>query len=122
MDADLRRIVIVDAHRRRSGAVARRVHSLGTGETFQFEPAPDGFRDITSGMLVRIDGNRILLPDGRGPINLSLVGDVGFDGVVLDDKEPFSGRAGGGNSVTLYDRHGKDYFQFAVVTDDGPVQ
>jgi hypothetical protein len=24
--------------------------------------------------------------------------------------------------VTLYDRDGKDYFQFAVVTDDGSVQ
>ena len=122
MDADLRRIVIVDVHHRRSGVIARRVHSLGTGETFQIEPAPDGFRDVTSGMLIRVDGNRILLPDGRGPIRLSLVGDVGFDGVVLDNKEPFSGRAGGGTSVTLYDRDGKDYFQFAVVTDDGPVQ
>ena len=122
MDADLRRIVIVDVHRRRSGAIARRVHSLGTGETFQIEPAPDGFRDVTSGMVVRVDGNRILLPDGRGAISIGLNGDVGFDGVVVDSKEPFSGRAGGGTSVTLYDRDGKDYFQFAVVTDDGPVQ
>jgi hypothetical protein len=94
-----------------------RVHSLGTGETFEIRPAAGGFIDVASGMTVRIDGARIVLPDGRGPIELTLVGDVGFDGVERGSGEPFSGRAGGGASVTLYDRNRNDYFQYAIGTD-----
>ena len=116
MQPDLRRIVAVEAHRRRSGRCPVRVHSLGTGETFEIRPAVDGFTDVTSGMTVRIDGARMVLPDGRGPIELTLTGDVGFDGVERGSGEPFSGRAGGGTSVTLYDRDRNDFFQFAVDT------
>ncbi|HVZ50874.1 MAG TPA: hypothetical protein VG986_02835 [Pseudolabrys sp.] len=116
MEPDLRRIVVVEAHRRRSGRCPLRVHSLGTGETFEIRPAADGFTDVASGMTVRSDGARIVLPDGRGPIDLSLVGDVGFEGVERGSAEPFSGRAGGGASVTLYDRSRADFFQYAVGT------
>ena len=117
MQPDLRRIVAVEAHRRRSGRCPVRVHSLGTGETFEIRPGTDGFTDLASGMTVRIDGARIVLPDGRGPIELTLVGDVGFDGIERGNGEPFSGRAGGGASVTLYDRDRNDFFQYAIGTD-----
>lgn len=117
MQPDLRRIVIVEAHRRRSGRCPRRVHSLGTGETFEIELAADGFLDVASGTTVRVNGTRILLPDGRGPIDLTLVGDVDFDGYEHGGREPFSGRAGGGASVTLYDRDQNDYFQYAVAAE-----
>jgi hypothetical protein len=117
MQADLRRIVAVEAHRRRSGRYPVRVHSLGTGETFDIAPAAGGFVDVASGMTVRIDGTDILLPDGRGPIELTLTGDVAFDGIERGSNERFSGRAGGGASVTLYDRDGNDYFQYAVGTE-----
>jgi hypothetical protein len=33
--------------------------------------------------------------------------------------EFFSGRAGGGASVTVYDGQRIDYFQYAVVVEDG---
>jgi hypothetical protein len=117
MQSDLRRIVAVEAHRRRSGRCPVCVHSLGTGETFEIEPAPGGFLDVASGVMVSIDGSRITLPDGRGPIDLTLVGDVFFDGYDHAQREPFSGRAGGGASVTLYERGRDDYFQYAVVTE-----
>jgi hypothetical protein len=117
MQSDLRRIVVVEAHRRRSGRCPVRLHSLGTGETFAIEPAADGFLDVASGMTVSINGSQITLPDGRGPIDLTLTGDVGFDGFDHESREPFSGRAGGGASVTLYDRHRNDYFQYAVAVE-----
>jgi hypothetical protein len=117
MSPDLRRIVIVEAHRRRSGRCPLRVHSLGTGETFDITPAADGFYDVASGTTVRIDGAKILLADGRGPIDMTLVGDVGFDGFEHVGREPFSGRAGGGASVTLYDRYRNDYFQYAIASE-----
>jgi hypothetical protein len=121
MQSDLRRIVAVEAHRRRSGRCPVRVHSLGTGETFAIEPAPHGFLDVASGITVKINGSQIMLPEGRGPIDLTLIGDVGFDGYDHESREPFSGRAGGGTSVTLYDRHRNDYFQYAVAAEDDPV-
>lgn len=121
MSPDLRRIVIVEAHRRRSGRCPSRVHSLGTGETFDIEPAANGFYDVASGSTVRINGTQILLTDGRGPIDLMLVGDVGFDGFEHAEREPFSGRAGGGASVTLYDRHRNDYFQYAIAAENEHV-
>lgn len=121
MTPELRRIVAVEAHRRRSGRCPVRVHSLGTGETFEIRPTAVGFLDVASGLNVHVDGTRIVLPDGRGPIELTLIGDVGFDGVELTSNEPFSGRAGGGASVTLYDRNRDDYFQYAVADEDARI-
>jgi hypothetical protein len=117
MQPDLRRIVAVEAHRRRSGRYPLRVHSLGTGETFEIKPGANGFLDVASGLDVRVMGARILLPDGRGPIELTLVGDVGVDGIEHASNEPFFGRAGGGASVTLYDRNRSAYFQYAVSSE-----
>lgn len=121
MSPELRRIVIVEAHRRRSGRCPLRVHSLGTGESFDIKPVADGFYDVASGTTVRIDGAQILFADGRGPIDLMLTGDVGFDGFEHGGREPFSGRAGGGASVTLYDRHRNDYFQYAIAPESENV-
>ena len=115
MSPDVRRIVAVEAHRRRSGRCPVRVHSLGTGETFEITPTADGFVDVTTGLSVRSSGNDIVVPTGA--IELKLVGDVFFEGVERASGEPFSGRAGGGSSVTLYDRDRNDYFQYAVVAD-----
>jgi hypothetical protein len=115
MQPEIRRIVAVEAHRRRTGRCPMCVHSLGTGETFAIEPAGDGFVDVASGLRVRVDGNRITVPSLRATIDLALVGDIGFDGYDHSSSERFSGRAGGGASVTVYSRGQDDFFQYAVV-------
>jgi hypothetical protein len=116
MQPEIRRIVAVEAHRRRTGRCPVCVHSLGTGETFVIEPAADGFVDVASGLTVRVAGDRIVVPSLHATIDLSLVDDVGFGGYDYSSDEPFSGRAGGGASVTLYSRGQHDFFQYAVVT------
>lgn len=113
MTPDQRRIVAVEAHRRRSGRCPVRLHSLGTGETFEINPLSDGFVDVASGVTVRSNGTQIALPTGA--IELWLVGDIFFEGVV--DGAHFTGRAGGGASVTLYDENSDDYFQYTVVAE-----
>ena len=117
MQPDVRRIVAVEAHRRRSGRCPVRVHSLGTGETFDIKPADDGFLDVTSGLNVRVADGQITVPSLRATIDLSLEGDVGFSGYDHMDDEPFTGRAGGGVSVTLYDRTQHDYFQYVIAAE-----
>jgi hypothetical protein len=92
------------------------VHSLGTGETFDIRPTTDGFVDVESGIAVKVADGQILLPELRETIDLQFTGDVAFDGFDHRSNEPFSGRAGGGASVTLYDSRRADYFQYAVVT------
>jgi len=115
MQPEIRRIVAVEAHRRRTGRYPVQVHSLGTGETFAIEPAADGFVDVASGLAVRVVGDQITVPSLSATIDLALVDDVGFDGYDHLSAEPFSGRAGGGASVTLYGRGQKNFFQYAVV-------
>ena len=117
MRPDLRRIVAVEAHRRRTGRIPSRVHSLGTGETFDIEPETDGFLDVETGLAVRSRGDAIVLSDGSVPVELRLVGDILFEGIEQPGGEPFFGRAGGGSSVTIYDRAQNDYFQFALGTE-----
>lgn len=97
------------------------LHSLGTGETFEIKRAPDGFVDVTSGLSVQISGNRITVPALPAIIDFALSGDVGFDGYDHDSAEHFSGRAGGGASVTLYDGEERNYFQYAVVAEGDPA-
>jgi hypothetical protein len=111
---EIRRIVAVEAHRRRTGRCPIRVHSLGTGETFEIKPADDGFLDVTTGLNVRVSEGQILVPSLRATIDLALIGDIGFDGYDYTNDEPFSGRVGGGASVTLYDRGQLNFFQYAV--------
>jgi len=115
MNPDTRRIVAVEAHRRRSGRCPVRVHSLGTGESFEIRPLPDGFLDVETGLTVRSGGDQIATP--QGAVELALVGDVFFEGVARASGERFTGRAGGGSSVTLYEQGRDDYFQYAVVAD-----
>lgn len=112
MRAELRRIVAVEAQRRRSGRVPRVVHALGTGETFRFAPREDGFLDVESGIEVRAEDGRILLPDGA--IAFALDGDVGFAGYDPATRERFTGRGAAGASVTVYDQRG-DFFQYAML-------
>ena len=121
MQPEVRRIVAVEAHRRRSGRCPKRIYSLGTGETFDIAPEGDGFTDLTTGLRASIENGMIRLSDGLGPVDLRLTGDVGFDGFDHGGNEPFSGRAGGGASVTLYERGQADYFQYAVVADGDPA-
>lgn len=119
MDADLRRIVAVEVHRRRTGRCPVLVHALGTGETFRIAPRPDGFADLATGLLVRQTADGIAL-DGGGAITLRLTGDIGFEGQDLASGERFSGHAGGGASVTLYDARRTGFFQYAVSDQDQP--
>jgi hypothetical protein len=102
---EFRRIVAVEAH------------PLGTGETFEIRPAANGFFDVTSGLDVRVAEDQITVPSLNVAIDFKLSGDVGFDGYDHASGEPFSGRAGGGASVTLYDRGQNNYFQYAVAAD-----
>ena len=115
MQPETRRIVAVEAHRRRCGYCPKRIYSLGTGEAFDIAPNERGFEDLASGICVAIENGTIRFPDGRGPIELRLIGDVAFEGFDHAAHEAFSGRAGGGSSVTMYIR--SEYFQYAVFTD-----
>lgn len=117
MRPDLRRIVAVEAHRRRSGSLPRVIHALGTGESFRVSPAPDGFRDEASGIAVRGEPGRIVLEDGAA-VAFTLEGDIGFSGYDPEARERFTGRAGGGASVTIYDARG-DWFQYAMLEWEG---
>lgn len=121
MQPEIRRIVAVEAHRRRTGRCPVCVHSLGTGESFTIEPADDGFYDVASGLQVRVDGDKIVVPSLQAIVDLALVGDVGFGGYDHSSAEPFTGRAGGGASVTLYGRGQQDFFQYAVVAPGDQV-
>jgi hypothetical protein len=116
MQSDIRRIVAAEAHRRRSGSCPRRIYSLGTGEAFDIAPEEHGFKDLATGTGVATQDGTIRFPDGRAPIELRLVGDVAFDGFDHAAHEAFSGRAGGGSSVTIF--VGAEYFQYAVFADD----
>jgi hypothetical protein len=115
MQPELRRIVAVEAHRRRTGRCPVCLHSLGTGESFAIEATADGFVDVASGLKVCVDGDRIAVPSLHATIDFALIDDVGFAGYDHSSEEPFTGRAGGGVSVTLYSRDQRDFFQYAVV-------
>lgn len=117
MSPEIRRIVAVAAHRRRAGECPVLIYSLGTGESFQIKPLPDGFVDLETGLNVRVNEGQIVLPDTRQTVDLNLTGDVAFDGYDHTSREHFSGRAGGGASVTIYDAHRADYFQYAVFAE-----
>jgi hypothetical protein len=117
--ADIRRIIAVDAHRRRKGVCPPMIHALGTGETFRIAPTPDGFTDLETGIEVRVESGRILLSAGYAPIAISMGEDVGFEGFDANSGEYFSGRAGGGSSVTIYDDRQVHYSQYAVVNEHG---
>jgi hypothetical protein len=121
MQPEIRRIIAVEAHRRRTGRCPVCVHSLGTGESFTIEPAANGFVDVASGLKVRVEGDQIVVSSLRATIDFALVDDIGFGGYDHSSDEPFTGRAGGGTSVTLYSRGQDDFFQYAVVAPGDPV-
>lgn len=115
MDADIRRIIAVEAHRRRTGRCPTMIHSLGTGETFDIESKPDGFIDHETGQRIRTDGDRIRLRSETIEIRLSE--DVTF--AASTENETITGRCGGGSSVTLY--YHNNYYQYAVVNEQGTM-
>jgi len=115
MQAEVRRIIAIDAHRRRSGRCPVMLHSLGTGESFAIEATTDGFIDVASGTRVRTDASCILLAGNGGVIDIAFDDDIAFSGRDSLSGERFSGRAGGGSSVTIYDDQRADYFQYAIV-------
>jgi hypothetical protein len=112
MRPEIRRIVAVEAHRRRTGRCPRLVHALGTGESFAIAPGPDGFTDLASGIVARAEPARIVLEGTGAAIAFALDGDVAFWGCDPTTGVRFTGRAGGGASVTVY--AGDDYFQYAM--------
>jgi hypothetical protein len=119
MQPEIRRIIAVDAHRRRTGLCPQMIHALGTGESFAIALAPDGFTDLASGLRVRVDARHIRLSGGAAPIEIALDDDIAFAGFDPASGERFTGRACGGSSVTIYDSRQDDYFQYAVVSDSG---
>jgi hypothetical protein len=118
---EFRRIVAVAAHRRVTGHCPVRVHSLGTGETFEIKSVEGGFLDLASGLNVRAEDGKITIPAIPAVIDLKFVSDVWFDGFDHVSGEWFSGRAGGGATVTLYDRDQSNYFQYAVAGEDDRI-
>jgi hypothetical protein len=121
MRPDFRRIVAVAAHRRATGRYPVRVHSLGTGETFEIKAVDGGFLDVDSSLNVRAEENKLTILSIQATIDLKFVGDVWFDGFDHSSGEWFSGRAGGGATVTLYDRGQNNYFQYAVAGEDDRI-
>ncbi len=115
MRSDTRRIVAVDAFRRATGRCPTMIHSLGTGESFEIEPTAAGFVDVASGRAARAEGAHIVLSGGEPSIDIAFDGDVTFRGFDPGSGERFTGRTGGGASVTVYDAEGIAYFQYAVV-------
>ena len=63
---------------------------------------------------MRSEPARLLLPADGTAIAFALEGDVAFAGYDPDSRECFTGRAGGGASVTVHDARG-DYFQYAML-------
>jgi hypothetical protein len=117
MQPDIRRIVAIDAHRRKTGRCPTVIHSLGTGESFRIEPTTDGFIDLQSGRHVRCEAAGIVLPESNTAIDTGFSGDVAFSGFDPLSQETFFGRAGGGATVTVYDERMVDYFQYAVADE-----
>ncbi len=115
MQPEIRRIIAIDAHRRRTGRCPTMLHSLGTGESFAIEVTPEGFVDVASGARVRTNATHILLPGNGAVIDIVFDDDITFSGRDSASGEKFTGRASGGSSVTIYDDHRADYFQYAVV-------
>ncbi|MBP0494578.1 hypothetical protein [Roseomonas indoligenes] len=113
LNPDIRRIIAVEAHRRRAGRCPVLVHSLDTGESFVIEPLPDGFRDATTGLTVRESTTGIAL-DGAAAVDLRLNGDIAFEGQDHASGERFTGHAGGGASVTFHDSRRVHFFQYAI--------
>jgi hypothetical protein len=120
MQPDIRRIVAIDAHRRKTGRCPTVIHSLGTGESFDIEPTTDGFIDLQSGRKVRCERAGVVLPESNTAIDTGFVGDVAFSGFDPLSRETFFGRAGGGATVTVYDERMVDYFQYAVAEEPNP--
>jgi hypothetical protein len=119
MQPEIRRIIATDAHRRRTGHCPAAIHSLGTGESFAIEATEDGFIDVASGIRVRTDSTRILLPGNSAVIDVVLDDDIAFSGYDSASGERFSGRSGGGCSVTIYDDQRVGYFQYAIADQSG---
>ena len=113
MSPALRRMVVVEAHRRATGRCARLVHALGTGESFPMAAQQDGFRDEASGLAAQSTPEGDMLV-GTSRVTLVFEDAVLFRGRDMATGARFTGRAGGGASVTLY-ADGGDYFQYAVV-------
>ena len=119
MDSEIRRIIAIEVHRLRAGKCPIEVYSLGTGESFAIQPTADGFIDLTSGLAVQSSPGHVVLPGRQATIDLHLIGDIGFAGYDHSAKKAFSGRAGGGATVTVYDDR-DNYFQYAVATETQP--
>ena len=88
--------------------------SLGTGEAFEIEVLESGFVDHQSGVKAQFVLGGLSVDCEIGFIRLNLVEDVWFEGYIISAKETFSGRVGGGATVTLYEQAGENFFQFSV--------
>jgi hypothetical protein len=113
MDPDTRRIVAVGAHLLATATCPSTIHSLGTGASFVIEPTPGGFIDLASGRSARIEPGLIVMPDGL-PIDIAFDDETTFSGYEPASGERFTGRAGGGATVTIHDASGERFYQYGV--------
>ncbi len=118
MRSEIRRVIAIEAYRRRIGRCPTSIQSLGTGEAFAVAVEADGFTDVASGIRARGEAARIVLPREGTAIDLAFDGDTTFQGHDPQSGERFSGRTGAGASVTVYEDRGNAFFQYAVV-DEG---
>ena len=117
MDPVVRRIVAVSAHAARTGRLPKLVCSLGNGEATDIRPTDDGFVETASGLAVRLAPPDLAIEGFREPLRLELEDDVFFAGYDPGSGERFTGRCGGGSSVTIYESASGDYFQYALAAD-----
>lgn len=114
MSPEIRRIIVVDAHHRRTGRYPLVIHSMGTGESFDIAAGPDGFVDLASGVEARSGASAIDVAGHGQPITILGGDDVTLHGYEPGSAERFTARASGGVSVTLFTGAGPDAFQFAI--------
>lgn len=114
MQPEIRRVIVTDAHRRRTGRCPVLLHSMGTGETFRIKPFQDGFTDVASGLTAHYADGGIRLASDADTIELTGGDDVTAAGYDPASRQRFTVRASGGVSVTLFAGWAKQYWQFAV--------
>ena len=116
MHPDIRRIIAVEAHRRRTGHCPTNDPCARHRRDLRHR-ACHGFTDLASGQRVRCEASALVLGDDNRAIATGFTDDIGFSGFDPHSGEHFHGRAGGGATVTIYDACMVEYFQYALAEE-----